>query len=242
MGGGARTSGTRQCHWSTAGEGCCTHPTTAAAGGFFVVGTFYSDTAGVPRRRKERRHRRCCGSPRGLPVRRMPTAWAIRRRQPIMRRPAAGEDATGEGSAGATSGAVAAGRRLGWILAEQGLAQGSRRSLQRQDVGRRRPSSSATRSSSENSSKPAAGAATAMLPTSDEASYFFIRALPAGIRGMRVPESGLVWQAMPRCRPLTCWAGLASPCPAGDGFAGSGATAGGGPSDGRKSRLGGWRL
>ena len=50
----------------------------------------------------------------------------------------------------------------------------------------------------------AAGAATAMLPTSDEASYFFIRALPAGIQRMRVPESGLVWQAMPRCRPLTC--------------------------------------
>ena len=98
VGGGARKSGARSVTGPPpAGEGCCTHPTTAAAGGFFVVGTFTvtqpapepdtdADTGAFPRR-KERRHRRRCGSPTVRRTRRMPTAWAIRRRQPIMRRP-----------------------------------------------------------------------------------------------------------------------------------------------------------
>ena len=47
-----------------------------------------------------------------------------------------------------------------------------------------------------------------LMPMSEAASFYFLRSLPAGIRGMRVPErlAGEVW--------VVGWCGR--PCPAGE--------------------------
>ena len=54
----------------------------------------------------------------------------------------------------------------------------------------------------------ARGTATVLMPASPNAAYFFLRAVPAGVRGMRVPErlDGEVW--------VVGWCGR--PCPARD--------------------------